>query len=69
MDVESIRPIALPWESCSIINQTIQEYDNPDIQYEWNPLAQSPFSPHEIEQTNFECDDIVLGSLTPDIIW
>ena len=62
-----IRPEALSWESCSIIDQTIQEYHNPDIIYEWNPFCQSPFSPHEIEQTNSEYNDIVSGTSTQDI--
>lgn len=53
MEIE--RPTPYDWNTACIIEQFIEEYRDPDITYEWDPVGQSPLFQHDTELSNSEC--------------
>ena len=54
MEIE--RPTPYDWNTACIIEQFIEEYDDPDTTYEWDPIRQSPLFQHDTDRSNSECD-------------
>ena len=54
MEIE--RPTPYDWNTACIIEQFIEEYHNPDISYEWDPIRQSPLFQYDTDQSSSEYD-------------